>query len=546
MALLITLLDSGVSLAQIGLQFAEAAKTSGLLFEHTDGGDKEPYLPALMTAGLALLDYDGDGWEDVYFLNGHSLHASKEKPKGNSLFRNRGDGTFMEVTDRAGARSFDFCLGVVAADIDNDGDQDILLSNYGPSKILRNNGDGTFSEEWLEVKVDNEFLDFGAGIACLDLENDGLLDVFVAKYVDFSMDRYRAVAPKSYPYPPGPKDFPPSTNRLYRNRGDGTFEDISSASGMDRYPGPSMGVVCGDWDEDNDADIFVCSDAAPNQLFINDGSGRFDESALLHGVAYDIAGNANGSMGVDAGDYDGDGHLDLLVTNYTDQIPVLYKNQGRGLFEDVSNASRVGRDVLLHTNWGVGFADFDNDRDLDVFFANGHLLKNIESIDSRTSYKVANTLMLNDGLGRFSNVSKSSGEGLRVIESSRGSVFGDLDHDGDLDAVVLNANAHASYLLNQSRPMGNWISVRLVGVVSNRDAIGAMVIVSSDAGRQVQVVHAGRGYQSHYGTELHFGLGDSTQVNSVDVIWPGGRKESMDGVVVGQRIVLIENLAPRS
>ncbi|MEQ1828345.1 MAG: CRTAC1 family protein [Pirellula sp.] len=533
------------SLAQSEIRFSEAAFAAGLRFDHTDGGDREPYLPTLMVAGVAIFDYDGDGWQDVYFLNNHSLTNPLNKRQGNSLFRNRGDGTFVEVTDQAGARSFGFALGVVAADIDNDGDVDLLLSNYGPAELLRNNGDGTFSKEPNAFPLQNDSPMFGAGIACLDIDNDGLLDVFIGVYVDFSMERYREIAPRSFPYPPGPRDFPPSPDKLYRNRGDGSFEDVSVRSGIARYPGPSMGVICGDWDRDHDIDIFVCSDAAPNQLFVNDGTGKFEDLAVLRGVAFDFAGNANGSMGVDAGDYDGDGWEDLLITNYTDQTPVLYRNLDGALFEDVSRQTRVGREVLLHTNWGVGLVDFDNDRDPDVFFANGHFLKNIHSIDSRTSYRVANSLVLNDGMGRFQDISKSAGEGLSIAESSRGAAFGDLDRDGDVDAVILNANAPCSLLWNNSKPVGGWVSVRLVGKKCNRDAIGAEVIVRLGGTQLRQTVHAGRGYQSHYGTELHFGVGASKRIDSIDVVWPNGTIETFPGVETGIRLLLIESTSDK-
>ncbi len=529
------------SLSQSEIRFGEAAFAAGLRFNHTDGEDHDPYLPALMVTGVAILDFDGDGWLDVYFLNNHSLTNPSAKRKGNSLFRNRGDGTFVDVTENAGARSFGFALGVVAGDIDNDGDADLLTSNYGPPELLRNNGDGTFSLERNAISSKKDSQMFGAGIACLDMDNDGLLDVYVATYVHFSMEKYRNIAPKSFPYPPGPQDFPPSADKLLRNRGDGSFEDVSERSGITRHPGPSMGVICGDWDRDHDIDIFVCSDAAPNQLFVNDGTGKFEDLAILRGVAYDYAGNANGSMGVDAGDYDGDGWEDLLITNYTDQIPVLYRNLDGMLFEDVSRQTRVGREVLFHTNWGVGLVDFDNDRDLDVFFANGHFLKNIDSIDNRTSYRVANTLMLNDGKGRFQDVSKFAGDGLSVVESSRGAAFGDLDRDGDVDAVILNANAPCNLLLNQSKAIGEWISIRLVGKQCNRDAIGAEVIVRCRAGHLRKTVHAGRGYQSHYGTELHFGLGASKRIDSIQVVWPNGITETFPGVETGKLHVLIES-----
>lgn len=515
--------------AQTPFTFVDNAKSAGIVSQHFDGGGSKNYLPQLMMTGLSLFDFDGDGWTDIYLLNGHELSpdsekkASKTNPPGNTLYRNNRNNTFADVTDAAGVRSGSFAMGAVTGDFDNDGDQDLMTSNFGAVELFKNNGDGTFALEKNWIGIGNG-LAFGSGIACLDIDNDGLLDLFASNYVEFSFDQYGEAA-RSSPYPPGPKDFRPASDCLYRNLGDGTFADVSISSGIAAAPGPSMGIVCGDFDGDNDADIFVCSDAAPNQFFVNDGVGHFVDSALLAGLAFDLGGNANGSMGVDAGDYDNDGRIDLLITNYTGQMPVLYRNLGDGLFEDVSRVSRVGRSVVAHTNWGVGLVDFDNDRDLDVFFANGHFLKNIDLIDDRTTYRVQNTLMSNDGRGGFSDVSMSAGPGLKILESSRGAGFEDFDQDGDMDCILLNANSRPSYLENRSENGGSWIGIRLIGTSVNRDAIGAIAQISADGIKQLAMVHAGRGYQSHYGTELHFGIGNATRVDPILVTWPGGEQE---------------------
>jgi hypothetical protein len=544
-----------VAAAAQTISFVDSAPRAQLHQVHFDGSQGEPYLPHLMVAGIAVFDYDCDGLLDVYLLGGRDLFANAatgetsdssslaralEETRGNTLYRNRGDGTFVDVTDAAGVRSGAHALGVVAADLDNDGDPDLITSNFGPAELYVNNGDGTFSLHQNFAALAQANAAFGAGVACLDIDHDGTLDIFVSNYVDFSLSHYRSIAAKSTPYPPGPKDFPPSTNQLYRNLGDGLFADVSVESRIAEFPGPSMGVVCADFDDDHDCDIFVCSDAAPNQLFLNDGKGRFDESALLAGLAYDIAGNVNGSMGVDAGDYDNDGRLDLLITNYTGQMPVLYRNTGNGLFEDRSRIARIGREVIPHTNWGVGLVDFDNDRDLDAFFANGHFLKNIRSIDDRTDFRVANTLMENDGTGRFTDISLRSGPGMRIAESSRGSAFDDMDQDGDLDVVILNANAPPTFLENVSTAIGQSIRIRLVGRHANRDAVGAIVRVQADGKTQMGVVHAGRGYQSHYGTELHFGLGNAKAIDRVEVVWPGGESEWFSCEPAQRRVTFIQ------
>ncbi len=530
-------------MAQAPLTFVDKATSAGLTALHFDGGGTANYLPQLMMSGVATFDFDGDGWTDIYLLNGHELspetgyRPAHSNHTGNTLYRNNRDGTFGDVTEAAGVKSGKFAMGAVAADIDNDGDQDLMVSNFGPLEVFINNGDGTFE---LATCIENS-PQFGSGIACLDIDNDGFLDLFASNYVEFSFDQY-VQGPRSSPYPPGPKDFPPAADCLYRNLGDGGFANVSVSSGIAAAAGPSMGIVCGDFDGDNDADIFVCSDAAPNQFFANDGSGHFVESGLLAGLAFDFGGDANGSMGVDAGDFDNDGLIDLLITNYTGQVPVLYRNLGGGLFEDVSRVSRVGRTVLPHTNWGVGLIDFDNDCDLDVFFGNGHFLKNIETIDDRTTYRVQNTLMLNDGRGNFMDVSKTAGPGLEVSESSRGVGFEDFDHDGDIDCVVLNANSRPTYLENMTDKMGNWIGIQLIGTSVNRDAIGSTAQVTANGIKRIGMVHAGRGYQSHYGTQLHFGLGKSEQVEEVVVTWCGGEQESFACKDIGRTYRLIQGL----
>ncbi len=489
------------------LRFEEAHEAWGLREPHQCYG-KEPWLPRLMFGGIALFDYDRDGRLDLLMLNQGQPDALSPDPTArrvlSRLYRNQADGTFVDVTIQSGLIDDGFALGVVAADLDHDGDSDVAIGHWGPVRIFENQGDGTFTyRPTLLPQAPEQMTAFGAGIACLDIDNDGNLDLFASNYVDFTIERYQQVAPKSFPYPPGPKDFPPSIDRLYRNRGDGTFSDVTSSSGIDRYPGPTMGVICGDFDDDGDADIFACSDAAPNQFFVNDGKGQFTDMALGAGLAFDVAGNVNGSMGVDAADFDRDGRVDFLITNYTGQTPVLYKNLGGGQFEDVSRRTQIGRTLLPHTNWGVGWWDVENDGDLDALIANGHFLKNIESIDDRTAFRVANSLMIQDGpgipkgTGRFIDRTKQAGAGWSMVESSRGSAIGDIDNDGDLDSVFLNAESPPTLLINHSTMQGDWLQLELAGTRDNRDAIGAVVTVVTQHGSWVQMVHAGRGYQSH-------------------------------------------------
>ncbi len=321
-ALLVYLLATSWLPGQENIQFRDVGLESGLQLRHQCLGEA-PLLPRLMVAGMAMFDYDSDGWLDIYLLNQGTLPlesldqqdkaplTDKKQaafaPIGNRLYRNNRDGTYSDVTMLAGVASGQFCLGVVAADVDNDGDSDLLLNNFGSVEFYQNNGDGTFESATKGSMIEGPAGQFGAGIACLDIDHDGALDIYASNYVDFTMERYRDRAEKSFPYPPGPKDFAPSPDRLLRNLGNGTFEDVSVSSGVAGFPGPTMGVICGDFDGDGDCDIFLCSDAAPNQLLVNDGRGKFTDQAVASGVVFDVSGNVNGSMGVDAGDYDNDG-----------------------------------------------------------------------------------------------------------------------------------------------------------------------------------------------------------------------------------------------
>jgi len=536
------------------LRLVDATGNAGINFVHTDGGSGHQYLVELMVAGLALLDYDRDGWIDIYLLNGAPLPGSGNsslKPPGasnasadqppprNALFRNNGNGTFVDVTHAAGVGDTGHGLGVTAADYDNDGDIDLYVNNFGPNVLYRNNGDGTFTDVAAATGVvDGQQV--GAGAAFLDIEGDGDIDLYVAHYIDFTFSRHEQLAPRSFPYPPGPRDYPPAPDSLYRNDGNGTFTDVSQTSGVSRVAGPGMGLIAFDYEDDDDTDLFICNDGAANFLLRNDGQGRFAELGLLAGVAYDGRGQANGSMGVDAGDYDNDGRFDLLVTDYISEAPVLYRGLPGGYFEDAAHRSGAAAATFPNTNWGVGLVDFDHDGDRDAFIANGHFLHDIQDIDDGTAYRVRDCLLRNRGDGRFHDATDQAGDGLQVVESSRGAGFDDLDNDGDIDVVVLNANAAPTLLRNESPRGAHWMQIQLRGVQTNRDGTGARVRVVTGDLVQVAARHSGRGYQSHWGDRLHFGLGPHHRVDMVEVRWPGGRSERFEHLPADQIVLLTE------
>ena len=520
------------------IRLTDVTAQTGIQFKHTAGGSGNRYIVESVVAGLALFDYDGDGWTDIYFLNGSPLRGTNvDTPPRNALYRNLGNWRFVDVTESACVGDPGYGLGVTVADYDNDGDRDLYLNNFGPNVLLANNGDGTFSDVTTRAGIPSE-QQVGAGACFLDMDADGDLDLYSANYVNFNYDNHIVRMIGRYQFHPGPRDYLGVSDDLYRNNGDGTFDDVSADSGIGAVAGTGMGTVCLDFDSDGDTDIFVCNDAAANFLFQNDGQGRFSEVGLVAGVAYDLQGKENSSMGADCGDYDNDGHLDLFMTDYADESPVLYRNLGIGCFEDATNIARVGSAAVPHVNWGNGFVDFDNDGDRDLFIACGHFMDNIQYIDDRTACDVPNILLMNTGRGRFVDVSDRCGDGLRVVASSRGAAFDDLDNDGDIDVVVLNSGGPPTVLRNDTLPARSWLELELRGVTSNRDGVGARVRVLAGGQAQIAEVHSGRAYQSHFGTRLHFGIGECRLVDSVEVKWPGGEMELFSEIPANSQVNL--------
>lgn len=524
------------AMAQEAIQFADSTAASKLDFVHEDGADEEGYLVSMMGSGLATFDYDNDGLIDVFFLTGIPLTPSPTSASGVSfanppthgLYRNLGSNSFAKVAGPSHSDLSAFGLGVAIADFDNDGFQDAAISNFGSLHLLHNNGDGTFSEIAKAAGLGESRIAFGAGVAFLDVENDGDLDLYVADYVDFTFEKFKEQLPKSYPYPPGPEQFSHRSDHLFVNSGAGWFVDGSEAAGIAAFRSPSMGIVCGDFDNDKDTDIFVCSDARPNLYFVNDGKGVFRQDAQLQAAAFNAQGIAVGSMGPEAGDLDNDLAEDIFITTYSAQLPVVYKNLVELGFEDIAVASRSGIAIIAHAKWGAGLVDFDNDGDRDLMVGNGHLIKSANKIEQLTAYKVRNCLLVNNGKGIFQNITDKAGPGLEIVESSRGLCFDDLDNDGDIDCVVLNNDAPANYLENRSLNKHNWIQIELRGTRFNRDGVGAKVTVQSGKLIQMSEVHSGRAYQSHYGSRLHFGIGQNTRVDRVTVDWLGEVTEYHD------------------
>ena len=518
----------------------DVTKETGITFQHTDGGSGRRYIMETVSAGLALFDYDGDGDIDIYFLNGAPLEGTRvDTMPTNALFRNEGGWKFADVTQKAGVGDTGYGLGVAVGDYDNDGDPDLYLNNYGPNVLYRNNGDGTFTDVTKQAGVDNGF-QVGAGAAFLDMDKDGDLDLYVSIYLDFSYDKHVLTTSRGFPVYANPRFYKPLPDTLYRNNGDGTFTDVSVASGVGNHAGWGMGIVCGDYNNDGDTDIFIANDVGENFLFDNDGTGKFEEIGLMAGTAYDLQGDEQGSMGVDCGDYDNDGFLDFYVTSYQGQLATLYRNLGNGMFEDVTLATGAGAGTLPHVTWGNSIVDLDNDGDRDIFIACGHLQDNVEAFDDTTSYAAQNILLMNTDDGKFTDISNGSGDGMKVKLSSRGAGFDDLDNDGDVDVVILNSRREPTILRNDSASRNHWLQVQLRGVKTNRDGIGARVTVISGNLKLIDEVHSGRGYQSHFGTRLHFGLGNRDKVDRIEVRWIGGGTDVFENVTADQFITLTE------
>ena len=521
------------------IRLTDVTEQTGIAFVHTDGGTGEKYLVESVSAGLALFDYDGDGDVDIYFLNGAPLKGTDTASvPTNALYRNDGGLKFTDVSEQAGVADRGYGLGVTVGDYDNDGDPDLYLNNFGPNVFYRNNGDGTFTDVTEQARVANGHK-VGAGASFLDMDRDGDLDLYVSNYVQFAYDQ--AVKPTRIGYRiyGSPRDYPLVPDTLFRNNGDGTFTDVSQASGIGAHPGSGMGMVCADYDNDGDTDIFVANDVAGNFLFLNNGSGQFEESGLVSGFSYDLEGNAQGSMGVDCGDYNNDGWLDFYVTSYARELACHYKNTGDGFLDDVTLTTGAGLGTRPHVTWGNTFTDFDNDGDRDILVVCGHLQDNVEKYDDSTSYLARNIVLMNVGHEKFVNVSAQCGDGLKVKLSSRGAGFDDLDNDGDVDAVILNSRQGPTILRNDS-PGNHWIQITLRGTDTNRQAVGSHVTVVSGKLTQLAEVHSGRGYQSHYGTRLHFGMGKHASIDRIDVRWLGGKTETYRDIPLDRHVTITQ------
>ncbi len=516
-----------------------------------------------MGCGVALFDYDNDGWLDIFLVNGTTLGPPEKgrKPPTSYLFHNNRDGTFTDVTAKAGLTHSGWGQACCVGDFNNDGFEDLYVTCWGRNVLYRNNGDGTFTDISDAAGLGQTSGRWGAGCCFLDYDRDGHLDLFVANYVAYDP----AKAPKpgqaaicrynEIPVPCGPQGFAGGTNALYRNRGDGTFEDVSGRSGIANPRGSSapvfieqgwrpvgsygMGAAAADFDNDGWPDIYVACDTAPSLLYRNNHDGTFREIAVPAGCAFDENGMAMSGMGVAVGDYDGDGWLDMARTNFSEQVTTLYRNNGDGTFQDSSLAAGLGIN-RKYLGFGVGFFDFDNDGWKDLFVANGHVYSQLASRKLHITYKQRRILYRNLRSGRFQDVSAAAGPAILAEHVGRGCAFGDLDNDGDVDIVVNNLDAAPTVLRNDGGNRNNFLVVKCVGTKSNRSGIGTRIRVIAGGRTQIDEVRSGSGYYSHNDLRLHFGLGSAERIERLEVVWPSGLKESFDDPPVNHLIVLEE------
>lgn len=513
--------SQGKTVLASGPTYTNVAARSGLgAFLHTDGGSGRHYFPEQMGGGVALFDYDGDGWLDVFFANGRPLPGYQGPRLRNALFRNKHDGTFENVTEKAGLAGGDhYCVGAAAADFDNDGHVDLFVTAMGPDVLYRNRGDGTFEDVTARAKVGDPRL--GSSAAWGDYNGDGYLDLYVANYVQYQLDKDLYCAskiPGKRTYC-GPSIYQPERHTLYRNNRDGTFTDVT-AKALGSPVGNGLGVIWTDYNDDGRPDLFVANDLWPNFLYQNLGNGKFRDVAKDVGVAYGEDGDRRAGMGVDAGDYDNDGRLDLMVTNFSEEPNALYHNEG-ALFRDLAVASGMGSATFRYLGFGTGFLDYDLDGRQDLFFANGHVLDDIGALSDAVSWKQSSQLFHNLGSGRFEEQSVASGiaEGTRV---ARGAAFGDLENRGRTDIVVSAIRDHPTHYRYQAPTTAHWMELELRAASGNPQAVGAKVWLKSGGILQQREVRAGSSYASTSDPRLLFGLGTSRTIEELRVRWPNG------------------------
>jgi len=526
--------------------FENVIEQSKIKFKLKNGISPQRYTFETMTGGVAIFDYNNDGLLDIFFTNGAAIPSLQKTGREywNRLFRNNGDGTFTDVTEKAGLQGIGYSMGVAAGDYDNDGFVDLYVTGVNRNQLFHNNGDGTFTDVTEKAGVAGIIPKLGkawsVAAGWFDYNNDGLLDLFVVNYLNYSIKTATLCRQQGLPAYCSPIDFQGMPNILYRNNGDGTFTDVSEQSHISQYVGRGMGLAFGDYDNDGFTDIFVSDDTFENYLLHNDGDGTFTNVALLAGVAYNADGNPIAGMGADFRDIDNDGRPDIFETAMFGESFPLYKNLGDGQFQDVTAASGLAVLTSRSTAWGVGIFDFDNDGSKDLFTADSDILDNSMELAHRP-FPLPNHVFRNKGNLTFDDVSAKAGASFQVPAPHRGAAFGDFNNDGKIDAVVTVLNGPAEIWMNRSSNQNHWIILKLVGVKSNRDGLGTKVKITTSLGMQYNQATTAVSYNSSSDKRVHFGLGSAALVDSIELTWPSGIKQVLKGVKADQVLTVTES-----
>ena len=528
------------------IHLVDIAGVAGLKLANTFGGrDKKTYILETTGNGVAIFDYDGDGANDVFIANGTTLEGlDKNGPRTSHLYHNDGNGHFSEVSSAAGFTLEGWAQGVCVGDYNNDGKPDLLVTYYGYNRLYKNLGNGKFEDATGEAHLPVTGVRYGAGCSFVDYDRDGWLDLFVSNYVD--LDIPRTPKPGANPFCEwkglsvmcGPRGLPLGHNVLYHNNGDGTFIDVSEKAGILKPGGRyGLGVVSADFDNDGWPDIYVACDMTPSLLYHNRRDGTFEERGAEAGVAYNFDGQLQAGMGVAVADFNGDGLLDIAKTNFSGDLPSLFKNEDGKFFTDVSQRTGLAANHLL--GWGIAFIDLDDDGWKDLIIANGHVYPEVDRAAVGDRYLQKTLVYRNLGNGRFADITSEAGPGLETLRPARGLAVGDLDGDGRPEIVIVNMNAPPSLLKNQASG-GNFLSVALVGTKSNRSAIGARVTVEAGGRQRIDEVMSGGSYYSQNEMTLHFGLGQATTVSRIEVRWPSGAMQEWRDIPANKRLVISE------
>ena len=526
-----------------GVTFRDVTQQAGIHFVHDNGAFGKKYLPETLGPGVAFIDYDNDGWPDIFLVNGMDWPGHTRKHTTPKLYHNNHDGTFTDVTHKAGLDGEEmFGMGVAVGDYDNDGYDDLFVTAYGQNHLFHNNGNGTFSDVTQRAGLGG-VKEFSTGAAWVDYDKDGKLDLVVANYVQWTpeTDLYCTLDGKSKSYCT-PESYKGTAVRLWRNRGDGTFEDSTKKAELDDPTSKTLGIAVLDYDGDGWPDLLLSNDTQPNKLYHNNGNGTFTEKAVLAGVAFSEDGVARAGMGVDAADYDRSGHPSLLITNFANQMLSLYHNEGSGLFVDQAPQSEIGRASLLTLGFGCFFFDYDLDGWPDVFVANGHIDPDIQRVQANVKYAMPPHLFRNMGKGNFQEVTKSMGAAFASPRVGRGAAYADIYNDGRLDILMSTNGGPAVLFRNEAtgEVVNRSLRIKLVGTKSNRDGIGATAHVTTADGTQTEMMRSGSSYLSASELVLTFGLGKQDKANQIEIRWPSGQMDRLSNVAAGQTITVTE------